>query len=338
MPIARAINLQPFNTFAVAATARYLATITHPDDLQVVLDDPVYAGLPRLILGGGSNILFTRDFDGLVLKNEIRGIQIMKEDRQHAWVRAGAGEDWDTFVRWTLAHHFFGLENLALIPGAVGASPVQNIGAYGVEVGALLEAVEAIDMASGALCCFHVSECALGYRTSIFKQPPRDRYFITAVTFRLHKHARLVTTYQDVARAVAENAGLELTPRTLSDIIRRIRRRKLPDPAELGNAGSFFKNPVVSIDQFEALAAEHAAMPHFRQADGQVKIAAAWLIEQCGWKGKRIGACGVFPRQALVLVNYGGARGQEIMDLGQAITRSVESRFGLVLEPEPRIL
>ncbi len=338
MPIARDVSLQPFNTFAVAASANYFAAITSSEDLRTVLDDAAVAGQPHLILGGGSNILFTRDFDGLVLKNEIRGIQVVKENDAHAWVRAGAGEDWDAFVRWTLKHRFYGLENLALIPGAVGASPVQNIGAYGVEVGELLEQVDTVEMASGEPRRFHVSECELGYRTSIFKQPPRDRYFITSVTFRLRKRARLVTTYADVARAIAQEAADALTAEKLSDIIRRIRRGKLPDPAELGNAGSFFKNPVISVDRFELLAAEHPGMPHFLQPDGRIKIAAGWLIEQCGWKGARTGACGVYPQQALVLVNYSGAAGSEILALSRSIAHSVKVRFGIDLEPEPRIL
>ncbi len=338
MPIVRNISLQPFNTFAVAAAANYFAAIASSEDLRTVLDDAAVAGQPRLILGGGSNILFTCDFDGLVLKNEIRGIQVVAEDEAHAWVRAGAGEDWDAFVRWTLQHQFFGLENLALIPGAVGASPVQNIGAYGVEVGDLLEQVDTIELASGARRCFHVSECALGYRTSIFKQPPRDRYFITSVTFRLRKRARLVTTYADVSRAITQEAAEPLTAEKLSDIIRRIRRAKLPDPAALGNAGSFFKNPVISTNRLETLTAEHPAMPHFPQADGRVKIAAGWLIEQCGWKSMRSGACGVYPHQALVLVNYGGATGSEILELARSITRSVKARFDVDLAPEPRIL
>lgn len=338
MPLAHNIDLKPFNTFGVAAAARYFASVTRPDDVRSLLDDSVRAALPRLILGGGSNILFTRAFDGLVIKNDIRGIQVLKEDDQYAWVRAGAGEDWDTFVRWSLAHRFYGLENLTLIPGSVGAGPVQNIGAYGVEIGDLLDRVEAIELASGAPRRFHVSECGLGYRTSIFKQPPRDRWLITAVTFRLFKTAHLVTTYADVARAVEEAPLVDPTPAALSAIIRDLRRRKLPDPAELGNAGSFFKNPVVAADRFAALAAQHPAMPHYRQADGRVKIAAGWLIEKCGWKGRRVGACGVYPHQALVLVNYGGAQGQEILELAQTIGRQVKSVFGLDLEPEPRII
>ncbi len=338
MPIARNVSLQPFNTFAVAASANYFAAITSSEDLRTVLEDAAVAGQPRLILGGGSNILFTRDFDGLVLKNEIRGIQVVKEDDELAWVRAGAGEGWDAFVRWTLKHQFYGLENLALIPGAVGASPVQNIGAYGVEVGDLLEQVDTVEMASGIPRRFHVSECELGYRTSIFKQPPRDRYFITSVTFRLRKRSRLVTTYADVARAIAPEAADALTAEKLSDIIRRIRRGKLPDPADLGNVGSFFKNPVISANRFEPLAAENPTMPHFPQSDGRIKIAAGWLIEQCGWKGTRTGACGVYPQQALVLVNYGGAAGREILALSRSIARSVKARFGVDLEPEPRIL
>jgi UDP-N-acetylmuramate dehydrogenase len=336
MAIRRQIDLTPYNTFAVAATANYFAAIASRDDLRAVLE--AAGDRPRLILGGGSNILFTRDFDGLVIRNEIRGIRVVREDRDHAWVRAGAGEDWDAFVRWTLYHRLYGLENLASIPGAVGASPVQNIGAYGVEIGDCLEGVDTIDLASGAPRRFQASECALGYRTSIFKQTPRDRYFITAVTFRLSKTARLETTYGDVARAIEPIAPADLDAHKLSDIIRHIRRRKLPDPAELGNAGSFFKNPQVGPDRLAAIVAAHGEVPHFAAPSGRQKIAAGWLIEQCGWKGRRVGACGVYPLQALILVNYGGARGAEIWALARDIAASVKSRFGIELEPEPRII
>ncbi len=336
MPIQRHIDLTPYNTFAVAAVANYFAPVAGRDDLRAVLDGA--GDRSRLILGGGSNILFTRDFDGLVIKNEIRGIRVVREDHDHAWVRVGAGEDWDGFVRWTLRHRLYGLENLASIPGAVGASPIQNIGAYGVEVGDCLEAVETIDLTSGAPRCYQASECALGYRTSIFKQPPRDRYFITAVTFRLSKTARLVTRYADVARAIEGLDPADLDAEMLSDVIRHIRQSKLPDPDELGNAGSFFKNPLVAPDQFAALVAGHGDMPHFSEPDGPVKLAAGWLIEQCGWKGRRVGACGVYPRQALILVNYGGARGEEILALARDIAASVKSRFGIDLETEPRII
>ncbi len=338
MPLVANMALKPFNTFGVAAAARYFVSIARSEELLAVLDDPTLSATPKLILGGGSNLLFTRDFDGLVLKNDIRGIQVLKEDGQFAWVRAGAGEDWDAFVRWTLAHRFYGLENLALIPGSVGASPVQNIGAYGVEVGPLIDHVEAIELATGTRRRYHGAECAWGYRTSIFKAPPRDRFFITAVTFRLAKTARPMTTYADVAQAVAQGGGGPVTPEALSDIIRSIRRRKLPDPAELGNAGSFFKNPVVSAPQLADLLDAHPAMPYYPMAGGQAKIAAGWLIEQCGWKGKRAGACGVYPRQALVLVKYGGASGKDILYLARAIRASVQASFGLDLEPEPRIL
>ena len=338
MSLTENIALEPFNTFGVAATARYWASIRRPEDLHVLLNDPLLADQPRLILGGGSNILFARDFDGLVLKNEIRGVAVLKEDGQYAWVRAGAGEDWDAFVRWSLAHRFYGLENLSLIPGSVGASPVQNIGAYGVEAGDLLVGVEAIELATGALRRFHVSECGLGYRTSIFKQPPRDRFFITAVTFRLHKMPHPVTAYADVARAIEKSGPADPTPEALRDVVCRLRRRKLPDPAELGNAGSFFKNPLIAANRFAGLAIRYPKMPHYPQADGRVKIAAGWLIEKCGWKGRRIGACGVYPHQALVLVNYGGARGPEILALAQTISGDVKAVFGLELEPEPRII
>ncbi len=338
MPIVHNMALKPFNTFGVAASARYFTSIARSDDLLGVLDDSTLAETPKVILGGGSNLLFTRDFDGLVLKNDIRGIRVLEEDRQSAWVRAGAGEDWDAFVRWTLAHRFYGLENLSLIPGSVGASPVQNIGAYGVEVGPLIDHVTAIELATGTRRRFQGSECAWGYRTSIFKKLPRDRFFITAVTFRLAKTARPVTTYADVAKAIANGGGGPVTPEALSDIVRSIRRRKLPDPAELGNAGSFFQNPVVTAPQLRELLAAYPAMPHYPLTGGRAKVAAGWLIEQCGWKGKRSGACGVYPHQALVLVNYGGAGGKEIWHLAQSIRASVQATFGLDLEPEPRIL
>jgi UDP-N-acetylmuramate dehydrogenase len=338
MAIAEHVALKPFNTFGVAAAARFWVAVDTPDALLAVLDDAALAAKPRLILGGGSNILFTRDFDGLVIKNDIRGLTVVRETPRHAWVRAGAGEDWDAFVRWSLRRGYYGLENLALIPGAVGASPVQNIGAYGVEVASLLETVEAIEMATGRRRRFDVSECGLGYRTSIFKQAPRDRFFISAVTFRLAKKARPVTTYADVRQALERAAVDPVTPEAVSTVVRDIRRRKLPDPQKIGNAGSFFKNPVLDAARFAALAADHPAVPHFPLSDGRVKVAGGWLIEQCGWKGKRIGACGVYPHQALVLVNYGGARGQEILQLANAITESVQAAFGLALEPEPRIV
>jgi UDP-N-acetylmuramate dehydrogenase len=332
------IALKPFNTFGVAATARHWVSITRPEDVQVILDNPLLAEQPRLILGGGSNILFTRDFEGLIIKNDIRGIAVLKEDGQYVWVRAGAGEEWDAFVRWTLTHRCYGLENLSLIPGSVGASPVQNIGAYGVEVGDLLESVETIELATGEAHRFHVTECGLGYRTSIFKQSPRDRFIITAVTFRLFKTPRPVIAYADVARTFQKNGSVDPSPKALRDVVCRLRRRKLPDPAELGNAGSFFKNPLVVENRFAVLAAQHPKIPHFPQADGRIKIAAGWLIEKCGWKGRRMGACGVYPHQALVLVNYGGAQGAEILTLAQAIGADVKSLFGLDLEPEPRII
>jgi UDP-N-acetylmuramate dehydrogenase len=290
------------------------------------------------VLGAGSNILFTRDFEGLVLKNELKGISLLSERQDQVRIRAAGGEDWHGFVQWCLQQGFYGLENLSLIPGTVGAAPVQNIGAYGVEVGDCIEAVEALDLASGARNRFEAAACAFGYRSSIFKTQCRNRFFITAVTFRLSRTPRLVTSYADVRRALAERRPSGLTPQALSEIICAIRRRKLPDPGELANAGSFFKNPVVSRRRLAALQARFPELPAYRASNDRVKLAAGWMIERCGWKGRRLGACGVFAGQALVLVNHGGASGEDILRLAEAVQTSVEERFGIRLEPEPLIL
>lgn len=330
------VSLRPYNTLAVDARARYFLPVAAPEGLA----SAVAAILPDrglLVLGGGSNVLFTRDFDGLVLKNEILGRAVLHEDREEVQVRAGGGEDWHDFVCWCLQQGFYGLENLSLIPGTVGAAPVQNIGAYGVEVGDRIATVEAIDLGSGETECFAAEDCGFAYRHSIFKGPCRDRFFITAVSFRLSKTPHLVTTYADVREALAHRSG-EPTPQALSDTICTIRRRKLPDPQELPNAGSFFKNPVVSPRHYRELADRFPGLPAFPGDDHNVKIAAGWMIEHCGWKGRRVGACGVFAHQALVLVNYGGATGREILDLAEAVQDDVEAAFGIRLQPEPLIL
>jgi UDP-N-acetylmuramate dehydrogenase len=336
LPLRENISLRPYNTMGVEARARYF--------LPVATEEALAAGLAAirpdervLVLGGGSNILFTRDFDGLVLKNDIRGITLFREDRDGVWVRAGGGEDWHGFVRWCLGHGYNGLENLSLIPGTVGAAPVQNIGAYGVEAGDLIETVEAIDLTSGAICRFPAEACEFAYRHSIFKARGRNRFFITAVTFRLSKTPRLNTSYADVRQALAHRSAA-VTPQDLSDTICAIRRRKLPDPQELANAGSFFKNPIISRQRYGELRERFPGLPSFPVDDTHVKIAAGWMIDRCGWKGRRVGACGVFARQALVLVNYGGATGREILDLAEAVQDAVETRFAIRLEPEPLIL
>ncbi|MGD9332527.1 MAG: UDP-N-acetylmuramate dehydrogenase [Desulfobacterales bacterium] len=337
MSIQENISLKPFNTFAVEARARWFLSVTAPDGLAEALAKAP-PGRPLLVLGAGSNILFTRDFQGLVLKNDIRGREVVDQDRDRVLVRAGGGEDWHGFVQWCLRHRLYGLENLALIPGTVGAAPVQNIGAYGVEVGERIEAVEAIDLQSGAACRFDARACDFAYRHSMFKDGGPNRFLITAVTFRLHQQPRPVISYADVRRALADRKRPNITPSELSDLICTIRRRKLPDPEELPNAGSFFKNPVIAPTRYRALQDRFPGLPAYPIDDQRVKIAAGWMIERCGWKGRRRGACGVFARQALVLVNYGGATGRDVLALAQAVQASVEERFAIRLEPEPLIL
>ena len=337
MTIENNISLKSFNTFGVEARASLFRSVTAPEELAETLANARGKYSP-LVLGSGSNILFTKHFEGLVLKNDIKGLAVLDSDDQTVRIRAGGGEDWHVFVQWCLQHHFFGLENLALIPGTVGAAPVQNIGAYGVEVGDYVEAVEAVDIQSGVSCHFKASACGFAYRDSIFKGRCWNRYFITAVIFRLHRHARLNTSYADVRRALRDRDDGALTPQELFQIICEIRRRKLPDPRELPNAGSFFKNPVIARDRYNALADRFPDLPAYPVDDRHVKIAAGWMIEHCGWKGRRLGACGVYPRQALVMVNYGGATGMDILHLAEAVQASVDKVFDIRLQPEPLIL
>lgn len=336
MALQENISLKPYNTMGVEARARFFLSVTSRAVLAAALAgiDPTQR---LLVLGGGSNVLFTRDFDGLVLKNQLAGREVREEDRHHVRIRAASGEDWHGFVDWCLRHGYYGLENLSLIPGTVGAAPVQNIGAYGVEVGTHIEAVEALDLKSGALRRFEAEACRFAYRNSIFKGRCRDRFFITAVIFRLSKTPRLVTSYADVRQALAAR-GSAATPQNLSDTICDIRRRKLPDPQDLPNTGSFFKNPLVSRKRYRDLVERFPGLPSHPVDERTVKIAAGWMIDYCGWKGRRMGACGVYDRQALVLVNYGGATGRDILDLAQAVQDAVEAVFGIRLQPEPRIL
>ena len=336
MALQENISLKPYNTMGVEARARFFVPVASREGLADALAD-IPSGQRLLVLGGGSNILFTRDFDGLVLKNQIEGCEVLAEDRQHVRIRAGSGADWHTFVCWCLRQGYYGLENLSLIPGTVGAAPVQNIGAYGVEAGTTIEAVEAIDLQNGMRRSFAAEACRFAYRYSIFKGPCRDRFFITAVTFRLSKTPHLATSYADVRQALAQRSS-GVTAQELSDIICAIRRHKLPDPQDLPNAGSFFKNPVVARQRYQHLAARFPGLPSYPVDDATVKIAAGWMIDHCGWKGRRRGPCGVYAKQALVLVNYGGATGREILDLAETVQDAVEALFGIRLEPEPLIL
>jgi UDP-N-acetylmuramate dehydrogenase len=332
------------NTFGVAARAPLLVEVEDVAALPAVLADPLLRdGMQRdgdlLVLGGGSNLLFAGDAPGPVLAISARGMRVLADHGDFAVVRADAGASWDGFVRWSLAQGLAGLENLALIPGTVGAAPIQNIGAYGVEVRERIHAVEAFERATGEVRRLAPAACAFGYRDSLFRREP-DRYVVTAVEFELPRAAPPRLDYAGIGDELAA-MGLAGTPSPtqVADAVSRIRRRKLPDPAVLGNAGSFFKNPIVPAAQAEALQAAHASLPVFRgDADATRKLSAAWLIEQCGWKGHRDGGAGVAASHALVLVNHGGATGAQLLDLARRIAASVQARFGVAIEPEPRIV
>ena len=330
-------SLRAYNTFGFDAHARWFCDIDAPEQFGAALRDPRVAGLPYLVLGGGSNIVFTRDFDGVVMRVALAGKRAVREDDQAWYVEAAAGERWHEFVAWTLAHGLPGLENLALIPGTVGAAPVQNIGAYGLEMAERFASLRAVELATGQIHEFDAEQCRFGYRDSFFKQEGRGRFAITSVTFRLPKTWTPRADYADVARAL-EASDASASPQAIFDAVVAVRRAKLPDPAALGNAGSFFKNPVVDAATFEALREREPHIVSYRQSDGRVKLAAGWLIDQCGWKGRAIGAAAVHERQALVLVNRGGATGAQVLALAQAIQADVRERFGVELEAEPVVI
>ena len=295
-------------------------------------------GMPPLILGGGSNILFKDDVSSLVLKNEIPGLYVVKEDADHVYVRAGAGENWHGFVKFCLQHNWAGVENLSLIPGCVGASPMQNIGAYGVEIKAVFEELEAWHLQEKEIHVFRAADCAFGYRESVFKGKYRNQYVILNVTYRLNKKPHFNTSYGAIEQELERMGVQELSIQAISQAVINIRTSKLPDPAIIGNAGSFFKNPSVPASMYEQLKQQHAGIVGYPNADGTVKLAAGWLIEQCGLKGYRKGDAGVHEKQALVLVNYGHATGQDIYDLSEAVMNSVHDKFGVELEREVNVV
>lgn len=328
-------DLRALNTFGLPGRAARMAVIRDSDEIPGLLAQTDWADTPRLILGGGSNIVLTRDPPGLVLKVEIAGRELVGEDAAAWLVRAGAGERWHDFVRWTLAQGWPGLENLSLIPGTVGAAPIQNIGAYGLELSERFECLHAVSLDTGRIRRFDLRECCFGYRDSIFKQAEAGRWLISSVTFRLPKLWQPVLAYAELAREVALSAPQTPDPIHISDAVIAVRRRKLPDPAVIGNSGSFFKNPVLDAAHFGHLLALHPDLPHYPQPDGSYKVAAGWLIDRCGWKGRSLGAVGCYERQALVLVNLGGATGAEVLRIAAAIQDDVEARFGLRLESEP---
>ena len=337
-PFQRDVPLHRLNTFGLPARAAWFATIETTARLVALIATPEWRYLQHFVLGGGSNLILTGDFEGLVLHVRIPGRELVGEDADAWTVRAGAGENWHAFVRWTLESGWPGLENLSLIPGTVGAAPIQNIGAYGLEMAERFLRLEAVDLETGETVLFDRAACHFGYRDSVFKREAAGRYLIAAATFRLPKRWRPMVGYADVARELEARKIASPTAWEISDAVIAIRSRKLPDPARIGNAGSFFKNPVVDAAAFARLDARYPELPRYFQPDGTVKLAAGWLIERCGWKGKDLGPVGVCERQALVLVNRGGARGEDVLRLARAIQESVRATFGVELEPEPVVL
>jgi UDP-N-acetylmuramate dehydrogenase len=348
------VSLAPHNSFGIVAKARELVRVRSEADVARLLADPALAERPKFVLGGGSNIVLTGDVRPLVLKVEIAGRRVIDDGPRATIVEVGAGENWHDTVAWTVEHGFPGLENMALIPGTVGASPVQNVGAYGVELQDRFESLDAVDLRTGRVFTLDATQCGFGYRDSVFKHPPPDddedpalpvrgmglagRALILRVRLRLPKPWKPVLEYADLQRKIAESGIREPSPRQVFDWVCAIRSNKLPDPRVIGNAGSFFKNPTVTPEQCTDIIAREPGIVHYPMPDGSVKLAAGWLIDACGWKGKSVGNAGVYEKQALVLVNRGGATGGEVVTLARAIQTSVYERFGIRLEPEPVVV
>lgn len=329
-------SLKSFNTFGIQSYAKIFAEATTIDDLKSIIDIFRDNPLPKLVLGGGSNLLFTQDFDGIVMYPNLEGIELVKHSGEITWLRAYAGENWDKFVEFCVSKKLGGIENLSLIPGNVGACPIQNIGAYGVEVKDVIESVEVIDIKTGDKLIFSNADCQFGYRNSIFKHEGKNKYIITSVVFKLRNQPAIFLNYKDVMEELSNFS--EVTVATVRQSIINIRRRKLPDPAEFGNAGSFFKNPVISTNLFQTIREKFSSAPSFPVDNESVKIPAAWLIETCGWKGVRQGNVGTHENQPLVIINYNGATGREVVQLAEKIHKSVSQRFGIELEMEVNVI
>lgn len=338
MVIYQNISLKPYNTFGIDVKAEQFVEVKTIEEVQVLCTTFILAERKNLILGGGSNILLTKDFDGMVIKMNLKGLDIIKEDENHAWVKAMSGEVWHDFVMYCINKNLSGVENLSLIPGCVGAAPMQNIGAYGTEIKETFEELFAVEMESGKLVKFTNAECKFGYRESIFKHEAKGRYIIVAVTFKLSKKPNYNITYGALKEKLTHDGIAEPSLKAISDAVIAIRVAKLPDPKELGNSGSFFKNPEISNTEFNALKEKFSDIKGFPLPDNKVKVPAGWLIEQCGWKGKKVGNTGAHKNQALVLVNYGNATGKEIWNMAIAIQQSVQEKFGINIEPEVNII
>jgi UDP-N-acetylmuramate dehydrogenase len=332
------VDLKPYNTLNISAKARYFASIESESQLEDLLRDPKTEGLKILVLGGGSNMLFTDDFDGLVLHIEIKGRKVIKETDEELWLKIGAGENWHQTVRYCVEKGWGGIENLSLIPGTVGAAPIQNIGAYGVELEEVFEWLEAMDIEGREIRKYEKRHCDFGYRDSIFKGELKGIVIVTNVVLRLSKTPKLNTSYGAIQTELEKRNIDNPTIRDISDIIIAIRNSKLPNPDSLGNAGSFFKNPIVKNEVYERIKKEYPEAPGYDMGNNKTKVPAGWLIEEAGWKGKVVGNTGTYKQQALVIVNHGGATGREVLDLAGSIKKSVKEQFSIELVPEVNIV
>ncbi len=341
-PVVENYNLKNLNTFGISVLAKLFTEIKNEDELQKLFSNPLFIENSKLFLGGGSNVLFTKDFDGIVILNRLKGIEILDPISEEAgkddvYIRAMSGEVWNDLVSFVVDNNYWGIENLAFIPGTVGAAPMQNIGAYGVELKDVLLNVEAYEINTGKKIIFNKEECAFGYRDSIFKNSLRDKYFISAITLKLSKIPKPNLFYKILKEHLEKNKITIKNPKDISDAVFEIRRSKLPDPKLIGNAGSFFKNAFIEKEKLEKLLRSYPKMPYFKEND-LIKIPSAWLIEQTNWKGKRVGNIGVYDKQALILVNYGNASGQDIKALAEEIIKSVSDKFNIVLIPEVNLI
>lgn len=338
MQLLKNISLKKYNTFAIDVSAKLFCEVSSKTVLQQMLESEIVKSEKKLILGGGSNILFTKDFDGIVIKNNIGGMEAIYENENYALIKSGSGVIWHDLVLFSIARNLGGIENLSLIPGCVGASPIQNIGAYGVELKDVFYELEAIEIISGAVKIFNAADCKFGYRDSVFKNEAKNQFVIVSVTLKLNKHPVINSSYGAIENELKKTNVDVPTVKDVSDAVIKIRKSKLPDPAAIGNAGSFFKNPEISKEKFLSLKSTYEKIAAYDLPHGNVKLAAGWLIEQCGWKGKITGHTGSHKDQALVLVNYGNATGNEIFDLAKKIQQSVFEKFGVQIETEVNII
>jgi UDP-N-acetylmuramate dehydrogenase len=333
----KGISLKPFNTFGIDYKAKQFCTVDSSEDFKALIREEYFSKKDALILGGGSNVLFTKDYEGLVVKNNILGIELISEDNNSVKVKAYSGENWHKFVLHCLDNGWSGIENLSLIPGTVGAAPMQNIGAYGVEIKDVFDSLEAIDLHSGHILRFGVNDCKFGYRESVFKNKFKNKFFILSVTLKLSKRFVPNVTYGDIKSTLEEKKTRKVTAKSVSNAVIKIRKSKLPDPDDIGNSGSFFKNPIIPMGHFAELKKIFPHIRGYKIDDDFIKVPAGWLIENAGWKGKRQGNTGSHKRQALVLVNYGGATGSEVKSLANQIRESVKSLYNIDLTPEVNI-